>query len=81
MDEDVRFANCEPLEKEGPVAVVLLPMLEHPTVTPSFNWQNPLIKPPNRSSNLEIEALTSKKITKLLEFKPQAKSLFSLFKF
>jgi len=46
--------------------------------TPSFNVEKPLTKPKNRSKSLENEALSSKKITKLLEINPQPKSFLSL---
>jgi len=51
------FSRFERPEYEGPVVVVFLPMLEHPSATWSFNLKNQLTKPKNRTSNLEIEAL------------------------
>ena len=72
------FTLFEPTEDEGPVVVVFLPMFKHPSATSSSNVENPLTKSINRLSNLEIEALTSKKSTKLQDFKPQAKSFVTL---
>jgi len=78
VDEDVVFALFEPLEDECLVVVVFLLNLQHPTATLSLNVQHPLTKPKHQSSNLEIEALTSKNINKLREFKTQAKSFLTL---
>jgi len=61
VNKDAGFSLFGPPEDEGPMVVVFLPMLEHPSVTLSFHVQNTLTKPNNQSSKLEIKALTSKK--------------------
>ena len=58
------------------MVVVFLPILEHPSASLSFNVRNPL-KPENQSSNLEIEALTSKMSTELQDFDLQENSFLT----
>jgi len=58
--------------------LVFLPILEHPSAILSFTAQKSLTKPNSKSSNLEIEALMGKKLTKLQEIKPQAKIFLTL---
>jgi len=77
VDKDVVFAFFEPFANEGPVVIVLLPMLDHLSATSSFKWQNPRTKPKLNQATWSSKH-TSKKITQLQEFKPQAKSFRTL---
>jgi len=78
MDEDVVFGIFEPLEDEGPVVIVFLPMLEHLSATPKHQCAKPAHKTQKSIKQFGNWSTYKQEDHQIAKFKPQAKSFFTL---